>query len=84
MRPGLVFVGLFALLMALYVLLAGVIGNFLTFILQAGIVLALLGAALCVRKQRAIHDGDRLSRGAEPGSPASPSKEEPEAFSLAG
>ena len=84
MRPGLVFVGLFALLMALYVLLAGVIGNFLTFILQAGIVLALLGAALCVRKQRAIHPGDGLSGGANPDSPPSSTREEPEAFSLAG
>ena len=65
-RPGLVFIGLFALLMVFYVLLAGAIGNFLTFVLQGGIVLALLGAALCVRKQRDIRAGDRLSGGAHP------------------
>lgn len=51
MRPGLVFIGLFALLMAVYFSLQSMLGAIMTVVLQAAIVLALLGSALWLRKR---------------------------------
>ena len=53
MRPGFVFVGLFAVLTATYVLLDGTISSWMTFALQAVIVVVLLAAATCYRNWRA-------------------------------
>jgi hypothetical protein len=52
MRPGVIFVGLFALLIAVYALLASTLGTVLTFLLQAAIVLVLLAAAVWFRRLR--------------------------------
>jgi L-lactate permease len=52
MRPGVVFVGLFALLITVYALLASTLGTVLTFLLQAAIVLVLLAAAVWFRRFR--------------------------------
>ena len=52
MRPGVIFVGLFALLIAVYALLASTLGTILTFLLQAAIVLVLLAAAIWFRRLR--------------------------------
>ena len=51
MRPGLIFVGLFAALMLLYFLLSGVLGARATFLLQGVLVAALLAAALRLRRR---------------------------------
>ena len=51
MRPGFVFVGIFALLMVVYFGFQETLGSVTTFAVQAGIVLALLGAALWLRKR---------------------------------
>ena len=51
MRPGLVFVGLFALLMVVYFSLQSTLGTVTTTVLQVGIVLTLLGSALWLRKR---------------------------------
>ena len=51
MRPGLVFIGLFALLMAVYFSFQSTLGTITTIVLQAAIVLALLGSALWLRKR---------------------------------
>jgi UPF0716 family protein affecting phage T7 exclusion len=53
MRPGVIFVGLFALLIAVYAFLASTLGTVLTFLLQAAIVLVLLAAAVWFRRLRA-------------------------------
>ena len=50
MRPGLLFIGLFALLMVVYFSLQSTLGTVMTVVLQAAIVLALLGSALWLRK----------------------------------
>ena len=52
MRPGLLFIGLFGLLIAVYLLLAETLGNVLTFLLQAAIVIALIVAVTWFRRQR--------------------------------
>ena len=52
MRPGVIFVGLFAVLIAVYAFLASTLGTVLTFLLQAAIVLVLLAAAVWFRKLR--------------------------------
>ncbi len=83
MRPGIVFVGLFALLTALYVLMASSLGNVLTFILQAAIVLALLGAVLWFRKLRSMSGGGFLSDDGATGAPPASSEEESESVRLA-
>jgi drug/metabolite transporter (DMT)-like permease len=51
MRPGLVFIGLFALLMAVYFSLQSTLGAITTIVLQAAIVLAILGSAVWLRKR---------------------------------
>ncbi len=51
MRPGLVFIGLFALLMVVYFSFQSTLGAVTTIVLQAAIVLALLGSALWLRKR---------------------------------
>ena len=51
MRPGFVFIGLFALLMAVYFSLQSTLGSITTIVLQAAIVLALLGSAIWLRKR---------------------------------
>ena len=51
MRPGLVFIALFTLLMAVYFSFQGTLGSITTIVLQAAIVLALLGSALWLRKR---------------------------------
>lgn len=51
MRPGLVFIGLFALLMVVYFSFQSMLGVVATIVLQAAIVLALLGSALWLRKR---------------------------------
>ncbi len=51
MRPGFVFIGLFALLMAVYFSLQSTLGSVTTIVLQAAIVLALLGSAVWLRKR---------------------------------
>ena len=51
MRPGFVFIGLFALLMAVYFSLQSTLGTVLTIVLQAAIVLALLGSAVWLKKR---------------------------------
>ena len=53
MRPGFVFVGLIAVLTATYVLFDGTLSSWMTFILQAVIVIVLLAAATCYRNWRA-------------------------------
>ena len=52
MRPGIVFVVLFAFLIGLYLLLAGTLGTVPTFLLQASIVLMIIGAARWFRRAR--------------------------------
>ncbi len=52
MRPGLLFIGLFGLLIGVYLLLAETLGHVLTFLLQAAIVIALIVAVTWFRKQR--------------------------------
>ncbi len=51
MRPGLVFIGLFALLMAVYFSFQSTLGTVATIVLQAAIVLALLGSAIWLRRR---------------------------------
>lgn len=51
MRPGFVFIGLFALLMVVYFSFQSTLGTVTTIVLQAAIVLALLGSALWLRKR---------------------------------
>lgn len=51
MRPGLVFIGLFAMLMVVYFSLQGTLGTVATVALQVVIVLTLLGSALWLRKR---------------------------------
>ena len=51
MRPGLVFIGLFALLMVVYFSFQSTLGTLLTVALQTAIVLALLGSVLWLRKR---------------------------------
>ena len=53
MRPGLVFVGLFALLTGVYFLVSDTLGNLPTFLLQAAIVVVLVAAAARFRRSRA-------------------------------
>ena len=50
MRPGVVFVLLFSVLMSVYLLLADTMGSGLTFLLQAALVLVVLAAATRVRR----------------------------------
>ena len=52
MRPGVVFVVLFGILVTVYLLLADRLGAPATFVLQAGIVLMVLGAARWLRRAR--------------------------------
>ena len=52
MRPGLVFVGLFAVLIAVYALLQDSLGSTVTFLLQAAIVLVILAATIWFRQIR--------------------------------
>ena len=52
MRPGLAFVGLFVVLLVIYALLADTLGSVQTFVLQAGIVLMLIGIARWFRRSR--------------------------------
>ena len=49
MRPGLVFVGLFAILIGLYLLLEDTLGSLSTFLLQAALVLVVLAGATWFR-----------------------------------
>lgn len=56
MRPGIVFIALFVLLMAVYVAASDTLGRPLTFALQTAIVLALLGGALWLRRLRSDRD----------------------------
>jgi hypothetical protein len=49
MRPGLVFVGLFAILIAIYALLLDSLGALGTFLLQASLILVVLAAATWFR-----------------------------------
>lgn len=56
MRPGIVFIALFVLLMAVYVAAADTLGRPVTFALQTAIVLALLGGALWLRRLRSDRD----------------------------
>lgn len=49
MRPGLVFVGLFAILIGLYLLLQDTLGSLSTFLLQAALVLVVLAGATWFR-----------------------------------
>ena len=51
MRPGLVFITLFAILMAVYFALVDTLGTLPTFALQAGIVVVILIAALWLRSK---------------------------------
>lgn len=51
MRPGLIFIGLFALLMVVYFSLQSTLGSVTTFLLQVAIVLAILGSVLWLRKR---------------------------------
>ena len=51
MRPGFVFIGLFALLTAVYFSFQSTLGSTTTIVLQAAIVLVLLGSALWLRKR---------------------------------
>ena len=52
MRPGLAFVVLFVVLFTIYLLLADRLGAPATFVLQAGIVLMVIGAARWLRHAR--------------------------------
>ena len=80
MRPGLVFLGLFALLLVVYALLADRLGTVPTFVLQAAIVLVILGAAIWfrrLRETRGWHQPRGTADGATAGSSAtSPAEEE--------
>ncbi len=58
MRPGLVFIALFVLLIAVRQLTVDALGGVLTFILQAAIVLAILAGALWLRRKRSAGAGD--------------------------
>ena len=53
MRPGLVFVGLLAVLLGFYALVADTLGNILTFGLQTAIVVLLLAGSIWFRRSRA-------------------------------
>ena len=70
MRPGLAFVGLFVFLLVIYALLADTLGSVPTFLLQAGIVLMLIGLARWFRRSRSrgrwplfSHEEDAASPG---------------------
>lgn len=52
MRPGLVFVGLFALLMAVYAVLSPRIGTGATFAVQAALVFAAVAGMTWLRRRR--------------------------------
>ncbi len=52
MRPGVAFVLLFIVLITLYLLLADTLGAPATFVLQAGIVLMVIGGARWLRRAR--------------------------------
>ena len=52
MRPGVAFVVLFVVLFTIYLLLADRLGAPATFVLQAGIVLMVIGAARWLRRAR--------------------------------
>jgi hypothetical protein len=52
MRPSLVFVGLFAVLIVVYALLRDSLGSSLIFALQAAIVVVLLAGAIWFRRSR--------------------------------
>ena len=52
MRPGLVFVGLFAVLIVIYALLQDTLGSTATLLLQSAIVIVILGAAAWFRRVR--------------------------------
>ena len=61
MRPGIVFLVLFAALIGLYLLLADTLGVVPTFFLQAGIVLMIVGAARWLRRARQQRERRGLS-----------------------
>jgi len=50
MRPGLVFIGLFAVLIGVYLLLEGTLGSLATLLLQGAIVVVILAAATWYRQ----------------------------------
>ena len=52
MRPGLVFVSLFALLTAVYVGLSDQLGSVTTFMIQAGMVILILAASIWWRTRK--------------------------------
>ena len=58
-RPGIAFVALFVVLLTVYLLLADTLGGPVTFGLQAGIVLMVIGAARWLRRTRS-HSGWHL------------------------
>ena len=62
MRPGIVFVVLFAVLVGFYLLLADTLGTIPTFLLQAGIVLMIIVAARWLRHTRQQRGRRGLSR----------------------
>ncbi|MEX2599397.1 MAG: hypothetical protein WD533_07045 [Dehalococcoidia bacterium] len=64
MRPGLVFVGLFALLIGIYAVLADTLGTLPTFLLQAVIVVVILTGAIWLRS-RTAKQAERIRQEAE-------------------
>ncbi len=77
MRPGIAFVVLFVVLLTLYWLLADTLGAPATFVLQAGIVLMVIGAARWLRRARS--GGRRLFSHDDPAPSPPPEPTEAEA-----
>ena len=78
MRPGVAFVVLFVLLFTVYLLLADTLGAPATFVLQAGIVLMVIGAARWLRRARS-RGGWRLFSDDDPAPSPEPEPTEAEA-----
>jgi len=73
MRPGVVFVGLFAALVVLYLLLEDTLGTALTFLLEAAVIVSLVVAVVWFRNSRArswnLLSDDSEPEASEAGSP---------------
>lgn len=74
MRPGVVFLGLFAILVVLYLLLADTLGRALTFLLEAAVIVSLVVAVVWFRRTR-TGSWSPLSDDGEPEAPEAGSPE---------
>ena len=78
MRPGLVFVGLFAILIVLYLLLQDALGSLSTFLLQAALVLVVLAGATWFRYAKRRNGWLFLGDDSASGDASAPADADPE------